>query len=122
MTNYPLVPSKNIDGDPLLISEKAHAQVKSLMEVGKTAAHLRVAILGGGCSGFQYDITLDETLKEDDILFTYEGVSVIADEASFDFLKGALVDFVEDMMSSQFVIKNPNAQSSCGCGNSFSIL
>lgn len=122
MTNYLLAPSKNIDGDPLLISEKAYTQVKSLFEREKSAAHLRITILGGGCSGFQYDITLDESLKEDDILFTYEGVNLVTDELSFDLLKGALVDFVEDMISSQFIIKNPNAKTSCGCGNSFSVL
>ncbi len=120
--NYPLTPSKKIDGDPLLISEAALCQIRSLTAGGEKQTRLRITILGGGCSGFQYDVTLDEISREDDIVFTREDVVLVTDDASLDLMKGALIDYAEDMMSSQFVIKNPNARSSCGCGNSFSIL
>ncbi len=120
--NYPLIPSKEIDGDSLLISESALRQIKLLTAREKSPSRLRITILGGGCSGFQYDITLDEVSRKDDIVFTYEDVGLVTDKTSFALMKGALIDYAEDMMSSQFVIKNPNARSSCGCGNSFSIL
>ncbi|MGN7611047.1 iron-sulfur cluster insertion protein ErpA [Magnetococcales bacterium HHB-1] len=81
---------------------------------------LRIFVAGGGCSGFQYGFTFDENKEEQDLLVEAEdGVRVLVDPASLNFLKGAEVDFVEDLSGAQFVIKNPNASSSCGCGNSF---
>jgi iron-sulfur cluster insertion protein len=82
---------------------------------------LRIAVSGGGCSGFQYGFTFDEEKNEDDVVFERDGVVVVVDEVSLDLLAGAEVDFVEDLMGASFQIKNPNAASSCGCGNSFSI-
>ncbi len=84
-------------------------------------AFLRIAVSGGGCSGFQYGISFDEHKNEDDFVFERDGISVVVDDVSLGLLNGAEVDFVEDLMGASFQIKNPNAASSCGCGNSFSI-
>jgi iron-sulfur cluster insertion protein len=84
-------------------------------------AFLRIAVSGGGCSGFQYGFTFDDQRNEDDVVFERDGVAVIVDEVSLDLLDGAEIDFVEDLMGAAFQIRNPNAASSCGCGNSFSI-
>jgi iron-sulfur cluster insertion protein len=84
-------------------------------------AFLRLAVSGGGCSGFQYNFSFDQARKDDDLAFERDGVTLIIDEVSLDLVKGAEIDFVEDMMGASFQVKNPNAASSCGCGNSFSI-
>lgn len=85
------------------------------------ALFLRLSVHGGGCSGFQYTFTLDTEKTDDDVVFSDHGVSVVIDNISLGLLDGAVVDYQEDMTSSKFIIKNPNASSSCGCGNSFSI-
>jgi iron-sulfur cluster insertion protein len=84
-------------------------------------AFLRIAVSGGGCSGFQYGLSFDDQRNEDDYVFEQDGVGIIVDETSLDLLNGAEVDFVEDLMGASFQIRNPNAASSCGCGNSFSV-
>jgi iron-sulfur cluster insertion protein len=84
-------------------------------------AFLRIAVSGGGCSGFQYGLSFDEQRNPDDFVFEQGGVAVVVDDTSLDLLNGAELDFVEDLMGAAFQIKNPNAASSCGCGNSFSI-
>jgi iron-sulfur cluster insertion protein len=84
-------------------------------------ANLRIAVSGGGCSGFQYGLSFDDQTSPDDRVFERDGVGVVVDEVSLDLLNGAEVDFVEDLMGASFRINNPNAASSCGCGNSFSI-
>ncbi len=84
-------------------------------------AFLRIAVSGGGCSGFQYGLSFDNQRNPDDFVFEQGGVAVIVDDVSLDLLNGAEVDFVEDLMGASFQIRNPNAASSCGCGNSFSI-
>lgn len=82
---------------------------------------LRVSVSGGGCSGFQYGFTLDDQRNDDDIAFERDGVMVVVDGMSLQLLKGAEIDFVEDLMGSYFAIRNPNAASTCGCGSSFSV-
>ncbi len=82
---------------------------------------LRVAVAGGGCSGFQYGFSFDDTVNPDDHTFVHDGVVTVIDEVSLDLLAGAEIDFVEDLIGASFQIKNPNAASSCGCGASFSI-
>ena len=82
---------------------------------------LRIAVSGGGCSGFQYGLSFDDQQNPDDFVFTRDDVAVIVDDVSLDLLNGAEIDFVEDLMGASFQIRNPNAASSCGCGNSFSI-
>ena len=84
-------------------------------------ARLRIAVSGGGCSGFQYGLSLDDQHNPDDLMFEEGGVGVVIDEASLELLNGSELDFVEDMMGASFQIRNPNAVSSCGCGNSFAI-
>ena len=84
-------------------------------------AYLRIAVSGGGCSGFQYGLSLDVERHDDDVVFEKDGVAVVVDEVSLDLLAGAEIDFVEDLMGASFQIRNPNAASSCGCGNSFAI-
>ncbi len=84
-------------------------------------AFLRIAVSGGGCSGFQYGLTFDDQRSPDDVVFEHGGITVVVDDVSLDLLNGAEVDFVEDLMGASFQIRNPNAASSCGCGNSFSI-
>jgi iron-sulfur cluster insertion protein len=82
---------------------------------------LRVFVQGGGCSGFQYGFTFDEVKNQDDFDWDFDGVNVVVDSMSFQYLQEAQVDYVEDNMGANFVIKNPNATSTCGCGSSFSI-
>src|SRR5215467_10607703 len=84
-------------------------------------AFLRIAVSGGGCSGFQYGFSFDDQRNDDDFLFERDGVTVVVDDVSLGLLKGAELDFVEDLMGASFQVRNPNAASSCGCGNSFSI-
>src|SRR5215472_2420246 len=84
-------------------------------------AFLRIAVSGGGCSGFQYGFSFDDQRNEDDFVFERDGVGIVVAEVSLGLLSGAEVDFVEDLMGASFQIRNPNAASSCGCGNSFSI-
>jgi iron-sulfur cluster insertion protein len=84
-------------------------------------ANLRIAVSGGGCSGFQYGLSFDDQTNPDDLIFERDGIGVVIDDVSLDLLAGAEVDFVEDLMGAAFRINNPNAASSCGCGNSFSV-
>ncbi len=82
---------------------------------------LRIAVEGGGCSGFQYEINLESTILHDDLVLTNNQASIVIDPVSLDFLSGATIDFQEELIGSKFVINNPNATSSCGCGTSFSV-
>jgi len=88
---------------------------------GNPGLMLRLAVSGGGCSGFQYGFTFDDTRNEDDLVFERDGIKLVVDETSLDLLVGAEVDFVEDLVGSSFQVRNPNASSSCGCGSSFSL-
>jgi len=84
-------------------------------------ASLRLTVSGGGCSGFSYGFSFDETRNADDRVFERDGVALVIDEVSLELVKGAEIDFVEDMMGAAFQVRNPNAASSCGCGKSFSV-
>ncbi len=84
-------------------------------------AFLRLAVSGGGCSGFQYGFSFDERRHDDDRVFERDGIELVIDAVSLELVKGAEIDFVEDMMGAAFQVRNPNAASSCGCGNSFSV-
>jgi iron-sulfur cluster insertion protein len=106
---------------PLIFSDSAAAKVADLIaEEGNTDLKLRVFVQGGGCSGFQYGFTFDEAVNEDDTTFEKNGVTLLVDSMSFQYLVGAEIDYKEDINGSQFVIKNPNATTTCGCGSSFS--
>ncbi|QJE72834.1 iron-sulfur cluster insertion protein ErpA [Aerophototrophica crusticola] len=88
---------------------------------GNPALMLRLSVTGGGCSGFQYNFTFDDTTNEDDHVFAAHGAKLVVDDTSLDLLAGAELDFVEDLMGSYFKVGNPNASSSCGCGTSFAV-
>ena len=106
---------------PLVFTDSAAAKVADLIaEEGNPELKLRVFVQGGGCSGFQYGFTFDDAVNEDDTLFEKNGVTLLVDSMSFQYLVGAEIDYKEDINGSQFVIKNPGATSTCGCGSSFS--
>jgi iron-sulfur cluster insertion protein len=106
---------------PLLFTDSAAAKVKDLIaEEGNPDLKLRVFVTGGGCSGFQYGFTFDEVSAEDDTVLEKDGVTLLVDPMSFQYLVGAEIDYTEGLEGSQFVIRNPNATSTCGCGSSFS--
>jgi iron-sulfur cluster insertion protein len=106
---------------PINFTESAADKVADLIaEEGNPALKLRVFVQGGGCSGFQYGFTFDEDVNEDDTEFSKKGVTLLVDSMSFQYLVGAEIDYKEDINGSQFVIKNPNATTTCGCGSSFS--
>ncbi len=106
---------------PLTFTDSAANKVKELIvEEGNPDLKLRVFVTGGGCSGFQYGFTFDEVTNEDDTAMEKNGVTLLIDSMSFQYLVGAEIDYTEGLQGSQFVIKNPNATSTCGCGSSFS--
>ena len=100
----------------------AIAKVKELLaEENNPELKLRMFVQGGGCSGFQYGFTFEETANEDDWVLDFDGVTLLVDPMSGQYVQGAEVDYTESLQGSQFSIKNPNAQTSCGCGSSFSV-
>jgi iron-sulfur cluster insertion protein len=104
------------------LSAAAARRIAALITAeGNPALMLRLAVSGGGCSGFQYGFSFDDARNEDDRVFERDGVKLVVDETSLDLLVGAEVDFVEDLVGSSFQVRNPNASSSCGCGSSFSV-
>jgi len=106
---------------PLVFSDSAATKVKQLIdEEGNPELKLRVFVQGGGCSGFQYGFTFDEVINEDDTTMIKNGVTLLIDSMSYQYLVGAEIDYKEDLEGAQFVIKNPNATTTCGCGSSFS--
>ena len=106
---------------PLVFTDSAASKVKQLIEEeGNPSLKLRVFVTGGGCSGFQYGFTFDEAVNEDDTSMEKNGVMLLIDAMSFQYLAGAEIDYQEGIEGAQFVIKNPNATSTCGCGSSFS--
>lgn len=106
---------------PLIFTDSAAAKVKTLIdEEGNPELKLRVFVTGGGCSGFQYGFTFDESANEDDTSMVKNGVTLLIDAMSYQYLVGAEIDYQEGAEGAQFVIKNPNASSTCGCGSSFS--
>lgn len=107
---------------PLVFTDSAAAKVKDLMlEEGNPELKLRVFVQGGGCSGFQYGFTFDEAVNDDDTVLDKDGVKLLVDPMSFQYLVGAEIDYKEDLEGAQFVIRNPNASTTCGCGSSFSV-
>lgn len=107
---------------PLVFSDSAAAKVKRLIEEeNNPELMLRVYITGGGCSGFQYGFTFDETFNDGDTKVEKEGVTLLVDPMSFQYLAGAEIDYVDDLEGARFVIRNPNATTTCGCGSSFGV-
>jgi len=107
--------------DPIVYTDSAAHKVAGLIqEEGNDNLKLRVYISGGGCSGFQYGFTFDEEVNDDDTQIVKDGVTVLIDSMSIQYLSGAEIDYKEDLSGAQFVIRNPNATTTCGCGSSFS--
>lgn len=110
--------------DPISMtfSDAAAHKVKTLIdEEDNDSLKLRVFVTGGGCSGFEYGFTFDEDVEEDDTQIENDGVALLIDSLSFQYLAGSVIDYREDLQGSRFVVVNPNAVTTCGCGNSFSI-
>ena len=108
--------------ESLVFTRAAARKVQQLiLEEGNPALKLRVFVTGGGCSGFQYGFTFDEKLEEGDTSVVNEGVTLLVDPMSFQYLVGAEIDYSEGLEGAQFVIRNPNATTTCGCGSSFTV-
>jgi iron-sulfur cluster insertion protein len=106
----------------LQVTERAFEKVRSLVEEEENPdLKLRVYVTGGGCSGFQYGFTFDESVAEDDAVIVQDGIQVVVDAMSYPYLVGSQVDYEEGLQGSRFLVQNPNASSTCGCGASFSI-
>lgn len=107
---------------PLFFSDTAVAKVRELVEEEENPdLKLRVFVTGGGCSGFQYGFSFDEDQEDDDTIIEKDGVSLLVDPMSYQYLIGATIDYQEGLQGSQFIVQNPNATTTCGCGSSFSI-
>jgi len=105
----------------LTVTEAAQTKISDiLLEENNPALKLRMYVQGGGCSGMSYGFTLDEVQNEDDFEIPFNSSSVLVDAMSMQYVSGAVIDYKDDLSGSQFVIKNPNAQTTCGCGSSFS--
>ena len=108
--------------EALKIGDGAVTRIKQLIESeGNPDMKLRIGITGGGCSGFQYNFSLDDKVNDDDVCYERDGITVLVDETSIPFVNGAVLDFKTDLMGAYFSMDNPNASSTCGCGSSFSV-
>lgn len=106
----------------LRLSDRAARRIRAIVEAeGNPTLRLRLSVSGGGCSGFQYGFTLDDQLAADDVLIEHEGAALVVDGLSAEYMRGAELDFVEDLSGAGFQIRNPLATASCGCGNSFAV-
>lgn len=122
MTDTPTTMPTTFEPIKMSFTDAAAVKVKALItEEENENLKLRVFVTGGGCSGFEYGFTFDEDVEEDDTSIENAGVTLLIDAMSYQYLAGAEVDFREDLQGSRFVINNPNAATTCGCGNSFSI-
>ena len=109
-------------GDPnLALTERAAKRILEIAAAEGKALMLRLAVSGGGCSGFQYGFTLDDTKLDDDLTVERDGATLLVDPVSLAYLEGSEIDFVDNLMGQSFQVTNPNAKSSCGCGTSFSL-
>lgn len=107
---------------PLRVTERAFERLAEIAEAeGRASASLRVAVLGGGCSGFQYEFELADDVAEDDLVIEGKGQRVLVDPESLPFLAGSVLDFKDELIGARFAVENPNATATCGCGTSFSI-
>ena len=103
------------------ITQAAATQISKILASENAGAKLRVAVQGGGCSGFSYIFSIDDDRKDGDLVFTRDGVDVLVDDMSLQYMEGAEIDWVDDLIGASFRINNPNATASCGCGTSFDI-
>lgn len=110
-----------IEPAQITLTERAAKQIARILKSEEEGTLLRVSVQGGGCSGFQYGFTLDDMKTDDDLVLERDGVKVLIDSVSVEYLAGSEIDYVDDLIGSAFKINNPNATASCGCGTSFSI-
>ena len=112
-----------LDHAPTTVSVTANAarRIGEILKEEAPGSMLRIAVSGGGCSGFQYGFTVDQTRNDDDVAIERDGVTVLVDSVSLEYMKESEIDFVEDMIGASFQIRNPNATSKCGCGSSFAV-
>jgi iron-sulfur cluster assembly accessory protein len=106
---------------PVGLTDRAARRIAAILKREAGPVMLRLAVTGGGCSGFQYDFVLDDARAQDDLVIEKHGATVLIDPVSLDFLKGSEIDFVDEMIGASFKVNNPNATASCGCGTSFSV-
>ena len=106
---------------PVTVSARAAKRIAEILKNEPAPSMLRIAVTGGGCSGFQYNFAIEDARTDEDLVVERDGATVLIDPMSLDFLKGAEIDFVDDLIGQSFKINNPNATSSCGCGTSFSV-
>jgi iron-sulfur cluster insertion protein len=106
---------------PVTVTDRAFARLAEIAAEAGEAKALRVAVLGGGCSGFQYEIQLEDAPAADDLVIEKDGMRVLIDPDSRPFLEGSVIDFTDELIGARFAVQNPNAASTCGCGTSFSI-
>ena len=106
---------------PVTVSARAAKRIAQILKAESEPVMLRLAVTGGGCSGFQYNFALDDARQDDDLVVERDGATILIDPVSLDFLKGAEIDFVDDLIGAAFKVNNPNATSSCGCGTSFAV-
>lgn len=106
---------------PISVSDSCAARLSAISEAEGATKNLRVAVLGGGCSGFQYEFTLEDAVADDDLVLEAGEAAVLIDPVSVPFLSGSVIDFKNELIGARFAVENPNATASCGCGTSFSI-
>lgn len=106
---------------PVTVSARAARRIAEILKAEPQPVMLRLAVTGGGCSGFQYNFTLDDSRLDDDLVIRRDEATVLVDPVSLEFLKGSEIDFVDDLIGAAFKVINPNATSSCGCGTSFAV-
>lgn len=107
--------------DSLILTDRAARRIGEILSGEPTGSMLRISVNGGGCSGFSYGFDVEGERQDDDLVIAREGATVLVDETSLQYLKGSIVDFVDDLIGQSFKIENPQATSSCGCGTSFSL-
>jgi len=105
----------------LTITERAARRISEILKTEQSGAMLRLSVLGGGCSGFQYKFDVEKTKADDDAIIVRDGVTMLVDSISLQYLAGSEVDFVEDLIGASFKVNNPQAKASCGCGTSLSL-
>jgi iron-sulfur cluster assembly accessory protein len=103
------------------VSANAARRIKEILAAEPAGAHLRVSVEGGGCSGFRYEFAVDTVRQAEDIAVERDGVTVVVDPVSLEYMGGSVIDFVDDLIGQSFKIENPHATASCGCGTSFSV-
>ena len=114
-------PHPSLDASGIGLTDSAAQRIAWVLSQDEYRGRmLRISVSGGGCSGFQYGFTFDEDRVDGDVLIERDGARVLVDDVSLDLLKGSVIDYVEDMIGASFAIRNPQAKTSCGCGNSFS--